>query len=115
MVVEGPRPEPMRPDILQDRKCIHVKLDKDVHAALRAKLFKHNLSMQEVLDEFSKLVASGDGRAEKIIEALVKRKVREALEGLPKRRERNVNELDHDTLYDLIEEGLDSDEATYCK
>jgi hypothetical protein len=87
----------MRTDILQDKKCVHVKLDKDVHAALRTKLFQHNLSMQEVFDEFAKLVASDDRSAERIVENLVMRKVREAIDGKPKRRsEKTVNELDHD-------------------
>lgn len=102
----------MRTDILHDRKCVHVKLDKDVHAALRGKLFKHNLSMQEVFDEFAKLVASEDKSACRIVENLVMRKVREAIEGKPKKeRTRSVNELDHDALYDLIEERSDSDET----
>ena len=96
----------MRTDLLQDRKCVHVKLDKDIHAALRARLLQHNLSMQEVFDEFAKLIVSDDGRAEKIVKHLVMRKVKEAIEGKPKRqRDRSVNELDHDALYDLIEEG----------
>jgi hypothetical protein len=96
----------MRTDLLQDRKCVHVKLDKDVHAALRARLFQHNLSMQEVFDEFAKLIASDDSRAQRIVEQLVMRKVKEAIEGKPKRQHtRSVNELDHDALYDLIEEG----------
>lgn len=99
----------MRTDLLQDRKCIHVKLDKDVHASLRAKLFQHNLSMQELFNEFAKLVVSDDHKAGIIIERLVMRKVREAIDGKPKRsRDRSINELDHDALYDLIEENNDS-------
>lgn len=102
----------MRTDLLQDRKCVHVKLDKEVHAALRARLFQHNLSMQEVFDEFAKLIATDDRSANRIVENLVMRKVKEAIEGKPKRqRDRSVGELDHDTLYDLIEEGKDPDEA----
>lgn len=99
----------MRTDLLQDRKCVHVKLDKEVHASLRAKLFQHNLSMQELFDEFAKLVASDDHKAGVIVERLVMRKVKEAIDGKPKKqRDRSVNELDHDALYDLIEEGPNS-------
>lgn len=96
----------MRPDIFQDRKCIHVKLDKDVHAELRARLFRHGLSMQEVFDEFAKLFVIDDIKANRIVEQLIKKKVQDAIEGKPrpKRGERRVNELDHDVLYDLIEE-----------
>lgn len=97
----------MRADIFQDRKCIHIKLDKDVHAAFRGKLFKHNLSMQEVFDEFAKQFVTDDTRAVRIVEQLVMRKVKEAIEGKPKKRDGSVNELDHDTIYDLIEEGAE--------
>jgi hypothetical protein len=99
----------MRTDLFQDRKCIHVKLDKDVHAALRAQLFKHNLSMQEVFDEFAKLFVTDDVRASRIVESLVMRKITEALEGTKKskkakkRSDRKINELDHDSLYHLID------------
>lgn len=98
----------MRTDLLQDRKCVHVKLDKNVHAALRAKLFQHNLSMQEVFDEFAKLVVTDDSRAGRIVEHLIMRKVKEAINGKPKKRDRGINELDNDTLYNLIEEGPNS-------
>lgn len=97
----------MRTDLFQDRKCIHVKLDKGVHAALRTRLFQHNLSMQEVFDEFAKLIATDDPKAIKIVEQLIMRKIRAEIEGKPKRHDRSVSELDHDALYDLIEEGAD--------
>jgi|SRR6478735_9601550 len=98
----------MRPDLFQDRKCIHVKIDKHVHAELRSRLFRHNLSMQEVFDEFAKLFVSDDVKANRIVENLVKRKLKETIEALsePKqRRDRSFNDLDHDALYDLIDEG----------
>ena len=43
----------IRTDILHDRKCIHVKLKKDVHLKLREKLFAYQLSIQAVFDEFA--------------------------------------------------------------
>lgn len=103
----------MRTDILSSRKGIHIKLDKDVHLALRLRLFKHNLSMQEIFDEFARLIAADDMRADRMIEQLVLRKTKELLEGRPKKlRRRNINELDHDTLYSLIVESSDQNEAT---
>lgn len=97
----------MRTDIFQDRKGVHVKLDKSVHAALRGKLFNHNLSMQEVFEEFAKLLVTDDAKANRMIENLTIRKVKEAIEGKEpqRRRDRSISDLDHDTLYDLIEEG----------
>ncbi len=96
----------MRPDLFQDRKCIHVKIDKHVHAELRSRLFKHNLSMQEVFDEFAKLFVSDDAKANRIVEQLVARKLKDAIAGLsePKRHDRKFDELDHDALYSLIDE-----------
>lgn len=103
----------MRTDLFTERKCVHVKLDKDVHSALRSKLFHQNLSMQEVFDEFARLIAAGDARAEKIVEQLVMRKIKDQLEGKTskKKKLKNISELDHDALYDLIEKDPHDDEA----
>lgn len=98
----------MRADVLQDRKCIHIKLDKQVHAHLRAKMFQHGLSMQEVFEEFARQLVGDEFRAVRIVQNLISRKVQEQLEGVtPKRRRRrdqHVGELDQDTLYNLISE-----------
>jgi len=96
----------IRTDILHDRKCIHVKLKKDVHLKLREKLFHHQLSMQSIFDEFSRLIVNEDKRALKIIEDLALRKAKEQLEK-PIREytsynRGNINELDHNTLYNMI-------------
>lgn len=105
----------MRTDLFQDRKCVHVKLDKDVHASLRGKLFKHNLSMQEIFDEFAKAVVTDDPRAVKLIEAMITRKTNAILQGLSLRKKRSderINELDQDALYSMIEaKGNDEDEV----
>ena len=101
----------MRADIFKDRKCIHIQLDKGVHAALRAKMFYHDLSMQEVFDAFAKLIVTEDNKAAKIIENIVKQKLQDAIAGKPVRREKIGSELDHDALYSLIEERQESDET----
>lgn len=103
-----------RTDVFHDRKCVHVKLDKDVHAALRARLFQHNVSMQEVFDEFARQFVSGDAGANRIVERYVMRKVQALIAGekKPRRSAMQINELDHDAIYNLIdEEGIDPDEA----
>lgn len=101
-----------RMDIFHDRKCIHVKLEKNVHAALRAKLFQHNVSMQEVFDEFACQFVAGDGPANRIVDRYVMRKVQAMIDGekKPRRNAMGLNELDHDTLYSLIGGG-EPDEA----
>jgi hypothetical protein len=97
----------MRADVLQDRKGIHVKLDKETHAQLRTKCFQYGLSMQEVFEEFARQLATDEFRAVRIVENLVSRKVQAQLDGEPRRKRRRsqgVGELDQDTLYNLISE-----------
>lgn len=106
----------MRTDLLHVRKCIHVQLDKDVHAKLRMRLFEHGLSMQDVFEEFARAFVTDDPKAVRIVEALVMRQVRALLGGKPLKKtklmERPINELDHDALYSLIEkDGEAPDEA----
>jgi len=96
----------IRTDILHDRKCIHVKLKKDVHMKLREKLFHCQLSMQSIFDEFARLVIDEDKRATKIIEDLALRRAQKELEKPIKKTSSanniRVNELDHNTLYNMI-------------
>ena len=93
----------MRSDIFQARKCVHIKLEKETHAAFRARLFQQNVSMQEAFDEFAKQVAEGTRSANFIIDSIVKRKLREAIEGrTPKKKYEGFGELDSESLYNLI-------------
>ena len=104
----------MRSDILQDRKCVHIMIDKGVHAALRTKVFHHNLSIQELFDEFAKLVVSDEPKAKKIVEQLIMRKASLAIEGKSlkrKKRNKHIGELDAETLYSLIEKGTEPHEV----
>lgn len=95
----------MRTDLFQDRKCVHVKLEKDTHAAFRTRLFTHNLSMQEVFEAFANLVVRGDSRANKIVENIIVKKVEAQIDGKIKRRRKKekVSENERDVLYNMIE------------
>jgi hypothetical protein len=107
-----------RSDILRDKKCIHIKLDKKVHAALRAKLFKFNISMQEVFNEFAAGVAAEDNRSNRILESIVSKKIKDALENPPelrKRKDIGFGELDADALYNLISEDNEEEEPPRVK
>ena len=99
----------MRTDLFRDRKGVHVKLKKDVHAEFRKKLFEHGISMQKVFNEFARLVANGDNRAMGIVRRLVQRELQAKLQELneQKHREESLDELDQEALYDLIEGGND--------
>lgn len=94
----------MRADILRNRKGIHIELLKEVHTTFRMKLLEHELSMQEVLNEFAALVAIEDQRAMKIIENLTAKKMKARLEGRPiHSRGNEIGELDREAVYNLIE------------
>jgi len=97
-----------RVDLFQDRKCIHIRLEKDVHTAFRQLMFEYGLSMQEIINEFARRASEKDPKAIKIIDQYAKFKIDEQLKKLQspvvKKANEKVSELDHDTLYDLIEE-----------
>jgi hypothetical protein len=100
----------MRADILSDDKCVHVKMNKETHLALRGLLFKHNISMQDVFGECANQLADGTKIGMTIIETVVNRKLRAALEGtsLKSRRRDRLSELDSETLYSLINSGKET-------
>ena len=94
----------MRADIFQYKKCVHLKLDKEVHSALRAKLFEHGVSMQDTFDEFARHLVEGKKSATIILESLIRKKLREEIDGkLRKKRNEKFGELDSEALYSLIE------------
>lgn len=102
----------------EDVRCknIHVKLDRVTHTQFKAGLVIHGVSMQEAFEEFAKRFAAGERSAVRLIERMVRERVKSELSGTGLkpglRRRRILNELDHDTLYDLINEGeQDTDEA----
>jgi len=102
----------MRHDVFQDRKCVHVKLEKETHAALRTVLFQQGISMQEAFDEFAKQASEGSANGKRIIEAVSERKLREAIDGrMSVRRKRNqgFGELDSEALYNLINGDYEKD------
>ena len=102
----------MRHDIFQDRKSIHIKLSKEAHASLREKLFKFGLTMQDVYEELTDIVLSDSGRADRLIQGIIKKKIKEQIDGTKKnsKQRRPMDEFDAETLYNLIEEGQELDE-----
>jgi hypothetical protein len=100
----------MRHDILQDGKSIHIKMNKETHTALRALLFQHGISMQEVFGECANQVTNKTKVGISIIESIVTRKLRAALDGtsLKTKKKESFSELDSDSIYNLINSGKDS-------
>jgi hypothetical protein len=93
-------------DIFVDKKSVHFKLDRDVHLALRAKLFKHNITMQELFDEFAQLVATDTAKGQSIIESIVNKKIKKVLSTssrvVKRRKKESFKDLDSDALYNMI-------------
>jgi hypothetical protein len=95
----------LRYDIFSDKKSIHINLSKEVHAALREKLFRHGISMQDVFCEAAELILSDAVQAQKILDRVAKKRIQRQIEGI--RRKNNtqpVGEFDSETLYNLLEE-----------
>jgi len=96
----------MRSDIFVDKKSVHFKLDKEVHLSLRAKLFKYNISMQELFDEFARMVVADMPKASSIVDSIVNRKIRSTLANGPSKRrskkEVMTTDFEADALYDMI-------------
>lgn len=91
-------------------KGIHVKMDRQTHADFKAKLVYCNVSMQEAMEEFARLVGSGNPAAIKMLERLVREKLKKELATVgvkpykPGHR-RLLRELDPERMYDLISDG----------
>jgi len=95
----------VRTDILHTHKCVHIKLLKDSHSALRALSFKYNVSMQEMFNEFALAIVREDKFAINLVEKIAMKKVNDTLQNKKTKvhKAKNISELDHEALYNLIE------------
>lgn len=100
----------MRVDAFADKRCIHFKISKDVHLALRAKLFKYDISMQLLFDEFARLVATDSPKAQSIINLILNKRIKSTLANSPLKKKRPYNrketlsDIDTEALYNMINE-----------
>lgn len=108
----------MRSDRMLERKCVHVKLRKAVHTALRHEMLSRGLSIQEVVDRFAEEFIQGKKGAVSIVNRAAAEKIRRQMEPLmPAKKRRRpcgpvIEEVDHDGLYELISEATDADADT---
>lgn len=93
----------MRHDLFSGRKSVHVKLDKELHASLRTKLFNYGLTMQDLFQEAAELIVLDTPSADRIIQRVAKKKIKRQLEKTKTNFQLHIGELDSDTLYNLIE------------
>ena len=86
---------------------MHIKLPKELHATLREKLFRHNVTMQDLFQDYAEVIAEDSSRAERAVQKIVNKKLRAIIEGDVKKKENKglmMGELDSNTLYNLLEE-----------
>lgn len=100
----------------QDRSTnVHVKLDKLTHTRFKSTLVEMDASMQEAFQWFAKCLAEGNRSAVRLVEQMKRERARAILAGTGLKpglrgRRRALNELDQETLYDLINNPGDEDD-----
>lgn len=99
----------MRYDFFMSKKSVHVKLSKEVHEALRVRLFRHGLTMQDLFNDVAELAVSGSPKAENLFEKISRKKLTAEIEKLDKKKAFSLGELDSETMYSLLE-GYNKDE-----
>lgn len=106
----------LHPDIFRDKKCIHIKLNKETHTALKILLFEKKMSMQEVFEEFAQQLVEQTTSGKKVLRSVSTKKMEAFLAGrtrLIRKQPEKMNEVDVDSLYDVISgmnEGEDFEE-----
>ena len=103
----------MRTDLFQINKCVHIKLSKEVHTELRAKLFRYGISMQEIFVEFARLIVEDSPKGISIVNAFINRKIRKDIDDpfmKLKRPTKKFNDVDCESLYRLINDDEDSEQ-----
>ena len=98
----------IRSDILFDKKGVHVSLKKDIHLALREKLLKYNLSMQDFFQDAVDSVLNDNAKADMLLEKIVKKKILASLER--RNTPRRVGMLDTESIYALLEDVIEGKE-----
>ena len=106
----------MRSDILVDRKCIHIKLQKEAHHAIRQAALERNISVQTIVSELAMAIFRRESWALKFLDRIVTQIVKKALEGAQNAQlaqlGRRVGIVDEDTIYTLIQSMRDEEAGT---
>ena len=104
----------MRHDLFASKKSVHIKMTKEQHAALRTKLFRYDLTMQDLFFYAACSVLDGTPAADKYLERISRSKLKKVVDDLHNTGRLHIGEFDSETLYNLIEEDgkHDADEDT---
>lgn len=93
----------MRYDLFYDKKSIHVKLSKEQHAALRERLFRFGITMQDLFKEAADMALLEGDKSDKFLQKVAKKKLQETIDKSSKKSYR-IGDFDKETLYNLLEE-----------
>lgn len=96
----------MRYDLFESRKSVHVKFSKEMHAALRTKLFQSGLTMQDLFFYAAQRALDPGPVADKFLDKISKLKMQRSLRELQTRgaAKFHIGELDSETLYSLMDD-----------
>lgn len=87
---------------LTGRRCVHMRLYKEAYYGLRGELYKNNITLQELFQEFVFLILKGDIRATTIIQEVVDRKKLKEKSKFFYKASPDYKAADEETIYDLI-------------
>lgn len=94
----------LKQDLFENRKCIHIKLSKEVHTELRTLCIHKGITMQDVFEEYGNLLCAGDVKAMAIVDRMILRRL-----NIPRRNSRTrgpaateLNDKEKESIYDLI-------------
>ena len=77
------------------RQCLHIRIMKDTHAALRILCLQRKVSVQEVIDEMCNLLITGDPFIEQMFDGITQRK--------KARIYRQLTMTDTESIFDAID------------
>lgn len=97
----------MKTDIFFNKKSVHVKLTREVHALLREKLFRHGITMQDLFQEAAEMAVNEGVRSEKLLEKIAKKKLLQTLEKSSKDKINSSTVIDSEVMYNLLEDNDD--------
>lgn len=80
---------------LATKKTIHVSMSLSSHSGFRIECFKHRVSMQEVLEEFARLVSIGHPDMVAVLKSVEMNKINKQI--------KQLDNADADAIYDIIE------------
>ena len=100
----------MNASFLQERKCLHVAVNKGDYDVLRAITIARGISLQEFFTGVAQRIARGDHVAMKLLDQIVANKITDEVAriaaGIPKMSSdtsSKIDDVDKDTIFDMLD------------